>query len=142
MQRKALLGHLVDRYRVGIRRSCAVVKQSRSASYYQPRDNDDAPLLRRIEQIAAARVRYGFWRIYVLLRREGWKASHKRVYRLYYQADLKTSAPPQGCGPSPGAHGADRSQSSLEHGFRGRYVIRRAPFPGAYHRCYCGRFSC
>lgn len=34
------------------------------------------------------RVRYGFWRIFVLLRREGWKANHKGVYRLYCQRDL------------------------------------------------------
>ncbi|WP_427926459.1 IS3 family transposase [Xanthomonas campestris] len=87
-QRKTLVGHLVDRYRVGVRRACAVVKQSRSAFYYQPQDNDDAPLLQRIQEIAAVRVRYGFWRIFVLLRREGWKANHKRVYRLYCQAGL------------------------------------------------------
>lgn len=83
-----LAGHLLDRYRVGVRRACALVKQSRSVWYYQPRENDDAPLLRRIEEIAAARVRYSFRRIYVLLRREGWRANHKRVYRLYCQAGL------------------------------------------------------
>lgn len=83
-----LAGHLLDRYRVGVRRACALVKQSRSVWYYQPRENDDAPLLRRIEEIAAARVRYGFRRIYLLLRREGWRANHKRVYRLYCQAGL------------------------------------------------------
>ncbi|MBB6574677.1 transposase InsO family protein [Xanthomonas arboricola] len=82
------MGHLVDRYRVGVRRACAVVKQSRSAFYYQPQNNDDAPLLQRIQEIAAVRVRYGFWRIFVLLRREGWKANHKGVYRLYCQRDL------------------------------------------------------
>lgn len=70
------MGHLIDRYRIGVRRACEVVRQSRSAWYYQPRENDDAPLLRRIEEIAAARVRYGFWRIFVLLRREGWWIAH------------------------------------------------------------------
>lgn len=45
-------------------------------------------MLRRIEEIAATRVRYGFRRIFALLRREGWKASHKRVYRLYCRAGL------------------------------------------------------
>ncbi len=33
-------------------------------------------------------MRYGFRRIFVLLRREGWKANRKRVYRLYCQAGL------------------------------------------------------
>lgn len=37
----------------------------------------------RIRDIAYTRVRYGFWRIYVLLRREGWRVNLKRVYRLY-----------------------------------------------------------
>lgn len=50
-QRKTLVGHLVDRYRVGVRRACEVVKESRSAWYYQPRENDDAPLLLRIEEL-------------------------------------------------------------------------------------------
>lgn len=73
------MGHLIDRYRVGVRRACHVVKQSRAAWYYKPREKDDGPLLRRIEEIAATRVRYGFWRIFVLLRREGWTDNHKRV---------------------------------------------------------------
>ena len=38
--------------------------------------------------MAAARVRYGYFRIYILLRREGWKVNHKRVYRIYRQEGL------------------------------------------------------
>jgi putative transposase len=37
----------------------------------------------RIRDIAAARVRYGYRRLHVLLSREGWHVNHKRVYRLY-----------------------------------------------------------
>ena len=37
----------------------------------------------RIREIAHARPRFGFLRIWVLLRREGWKVNHKRVRRLY-----------------------------------------------------------
>ena len=40
-------------------------------------------MIMRIRDIASARVRYGYRRIYILLRREGWKVNHKRVYRLY-----------------------------------------------------------
>ncbi len=37
----------------------------------------------RIREIAAARPRFGFERIHVMLRREGWPVNHKRVRRLY-----------------------------------------------------------
>jgi putative transposase len=37
----------------------------------------------RIRDLAATRTLYGYFRIYILLRREGWLVNHKRVYRLY-----------------------------------------------------------
>lgn len=37
----------------------------------------------RLRELAAARVRYGYRRLHVLLHREGWRVNHKRVYRLY-----------------------------------------------------------
>lgn len=42
----------------------------------------------RIREIAAVRVRYGYKRIHVLLRREGWEINHKRVHRLYCEEGL------------------------------------------------------
>ena len=42
----------------------------------------------RMRDIAQSRVRYGFWRIHVLLRREGWKDNHKRTYRIYKEEGL------------------------------------------------------
>jgi putative transposase len=37
----------------------------------------------RIRDIAYARPRFGYLRIQVMLRREGWTVNHKRVHRLY-----------------------------------------------------------
>jgi len=66
-----------------------VLKQSRAAlAYRSKRPLLDAPLTRRIQEIAQARVRYGARRIHILLRREGWKVNHKRVHRLYVLAGL------------------------------------------------------
>ena len=42
----------------------------------------------RIKDIAASRVRYGYKRIHILLRREGWEINHKRVYRIYREEGL------------------------------------------------------
>jgi len=55
----------------------------KSSYYYKPKKDDQLALRLRIKEIAAARVRYGYQRIYVLLRREGWSINHKRVHRLY-----------------------------------------------------------
>ena len=49
----------------------------------------DVPALRaRIKEIAAVRVRYGYPRIHVLLRREGWLINRNRVYRIYREEGL------------------------------------------------------
>lgn len=42
----------------------------------------------KIREIASVRMRYGYRRIHVLLKREGWKINHKRVYRIYCQEGL------------------------------------------------------
>ena len=42
----------------------------------------------RIKEIAHTRVHYGYRRVHVLLRREGFKDNLKRVYRLYRQLGL------------------------------------------------------
>jgi putative transposase len=43
----------------------------------------------RIRDLASARVCYGYRRIHVLLRREGWLVNAKRVYRLYRREGLE-----------------------------------------------------
>jgi len=42
----------------------------------------------RLKDLALARPRYGFKRLTVLLKREGWQVNHKRVYRLYREEGL------------------------------------------------------
>ena len=56
---------------------------SRSVYGYRSRARGSRPLVQRIKEIAATRVHYGYRRVHVLLRREGWRDNCKRVYRLY-----------------------------------------------------------
>lgn len=55
----------------------------RASWYYRSRARDASALIQRIREIAHSRPRFGFQRIHVLLRREGWKVNRKRVHRLY-----------------------------------------------------------
>jgi putative transposase len=61
----------------------------RSTYHYRCRRAGQAELTERIKEIAATRVRYGYRRIHVLLRREGWPVNAKRVYRLYRETGLQ-----------------------------------------------------
>lgn len=44
---------------------------------------DDSALRLRIREITETRVHYGYRRVHVMLRREGYRDNHKRIYRLY-----------------------------------------------------------
>ena len=46
-------------------------------------------MIMRLKDIAASRPRFGYRRLYILLRREGWSINHKRVYRLYTKLGLQ-----------------------------------------------------
>lgn len=65
------------------------MKAPRSTQQYKPRRDEQADLKKRIKEIAETRVRYGYRRIHVLLRREGWPINAKRVYRLYHEMGLQ-----------------------------------------------------
>jgi len=73
---------------VSERRSCVALGVERSTIGYRSTKTDQAPLRLRIRDLAKTRVRYGYFRIYILLRREGWMVNHKRVYRLYREEGL------------------------------------------------------
>lgn len=80
--------NLIINYKISTRRSCEVLQLSHSVYYYHSSRREDLPLRLRVREIALSRVRYGVKRIYTLLRREGWKDNHKRVYRVYKEEGL------------------------------------------------------
>ncbi|GJE75979.1 hypothetical protein BGCPKDLD_2568 [Methylorubrum suomiense] len=47
-----------------------------------------AGLRMRQTELAAARVRYGYRRRHILLRREGWEVNHQRADRIYRDEGL------------------------------------------------------
>jgi putative transposase len=70
-------------FRVSQRKAIKALGFSRSSMRYDHRKDPQHLLRRRLRELAAARVHYGYMRLHILLRREGWKVNVKRVYRLY-----------------------------------------------------------
>lgn len=68
-----------DRLGVSERRGGATLCFHRSSHRYCSSRGDQASLELRICETAAVRFRYGYPRNYMLLRREGWAVSRKRV---------------------------------------------------------------
>ena len=88
-RRRTLAKKLQAAYQVSERRVCQTLGHSRSTDRYQSRRDDRAALRIRLPDLATARVRYGYLRLYVLLRREGWHVNKKLVYRLYCKEGLQ-----------------------------------------------------
>jgi putative transposase len=95
--KRPLVEYLRTGFGVSERRACRVIAIDR-ASYRYRRVGDSpaqAALRVRLRDLSATRTRYGYRRLHVLLRREGWKVNHKRVYRLYRQEGLSLRSKPR-----------------------------------------------
>jgi putative transposase len=78
-----MVEHVRGAFHVSIRRACRALPAPRSTYHYRSRRPEQAVLRKRIREIAEARPSFGYMRIHVLLRREGWPVNPKRVHRLY-----------------------------------------------------------
>jgi putative transposase len=77
-----------DRFQFSQRRACRALGVALSSVRYRSVRPPQEPLRRRIREIASTRVSYGYRRVQVLLRREGWTVNLKRVLRLYREEGL------------------------------------------------------
>ena len=84
---------------VSIRRACRVFLVDTSTYHYKSRRPRQAALEQRIKEICQTRVRYGYRRVHVLLRREGWSLGQNKTRRIYRELgpELRNKAPK----PSP-----------------------------------------
>jgi putative transposase len=71
------------------RRACRLIGIARSVAGREPKRVRQHDRLReRLRTLAGERRRFGYRRLHELLRREGWKANHKLVHRLYREEKL------------------------------------------------------
>ena len=89
VRKRKLVDAVCGEWDVSIRRACRVLEIDTSTYHYKSRRPGQAVLERRIKEICQTRVRYGYRRVHVLLRREGWPINQKKTRRVYRELGLQ-----------------------------------------------------
>jgi putative transposase len=86
--KREAVAHLRSAFDMSERRACRTIGCVRMTVRYRCRRPDDAELRVRLRSLAHVRRRFGYRRLHVLLRREGFTVNHKRLFRLYREERL------------------------------------------------------
>ena len=70
------------------RRACQIISADRKTIRYQSNRPVETELRARLRELANERRRFGYRRLFVLLRREGEPSGINRIYRLYREEGL------------------------------------------------------
>lgn len=108
-EKRKAVDHLEEAHGMSERRACKTVGCDRMTVRYRSRRADDGALRERLKGLARERRRFGYRRLRVMLKREGFVVNHKRLYRIYREEGLKVK----------------------KRGGRKRALGTRAPIPGA-----------
>jgi putative transposase len=105
----------------------------RSAFYYKPHRRDETLLVMRMREIAFTGIRYGFRRIEIMLRRDGFKDNHKRMHRVYREQglNLRTRRPSRS---RMAAHRLERPEITRVHQVWSMDIVADQFFDGTKFR--------
>ena len=86
--RREAVVHLRTALEMSERRACTLIAVDRTMIRYRSRRPPDAELRARLRELANQRRRFGYRRLFILLRREGEPSGVNRIYRLYREEGL------------------------------------------------------
>jgi putative transposase len=93
-RKRELVVELRRKYGASIRQAYGAMMISRSPFHCRSAAVAQTSLRNRIKEISAARVRYGYKQIYVVLRREGWRCSSAAHYAIAPRHIDRRAKPP------------------------------------------------
>jgi putative transposase len=80
--------HLKGAHGMSERRACKAIGCDRMTVRYRSRRGDNVTLRERLRALARQRRRFGYRRLLIFLRREGFAVNHKRLFRIYREERL------------------------------------------------------
>ncbi len=75
-------------FEISTKRACELAALARSTWYKKPNPRDWTLLRIRLRDLAKRHLRYGYRRLHIMLKREGWRISSKTVYKIYLEEGL------------------------------------------------------
>ncbi|EIX9081763.1 IS3 family transposase [Klebsiella aerogenes] len=81
--KRELVSYLTAQFAMSLREACRTLSLSRTVYFYQPDTRRDEPAIHALTELAEHYPRYGFKKLFQLLRRQGNIWNHKRVHRIY-----------------------------------------------------------
>ena len=82
------VAHLRTALGLSERRACSIIGADRKMIRYRSRRPPETELRGRLHELANARRRFGYRRLFILLREEGEASGVNRIYRLYREEGL------------------------------------------------------
>ena len=86
--KREAVAHLKGAHGMSERRACRAIGCERMTVLYRSRRPDDPRLRERLLALARERRRFGYRRLLIFLRREGFVVNHKRLFRIYREERL------------------------------------------------------
>lgn len=86
--KREAVAHLRDDHQMSERRACKLIEADRHMVRYRSTRPPDRALRARLRELAGERRRFGYRRLFIMLRREGEASGINRVYRLYREEGL------------------------------------------------------
>ncbi|HEY9898575.1 MAG TPA: IS3 family transposase [Pantanalinema sp.] len=87
--KRRLVRYWVDNFQLSERRACGLANLAKSVWQYKSKKAvSDAPLKEQLLELARERPRFGYRRLWAMLRRQGEVVNRKRVYRVYRELGL------------------------------------------------------
>ena len=86
--KREAVAHLKEVFQISERRACSVIAADRKMVRYQSVRPPETELRARLRELANERRRFGYRRLFILLRREGELSGINRIHRLYREEGL------------------------------------------------------
>jgi putative transposase len=86
--KRTLVDYVKETFMLSVRSSCRLLGLSRTVYKYRPDANRDNELIAALSELVERYPRYGFPKLFQMLRRKGLVWNHKRVHRVYCKMGL------------------------------------------------------